>query len=318
MDLLSPAVAAMRTGQPRSFRVECRAPWGRRYPPVPGAGFHVVLQGGCWLIPPAGEPLALGVGDVVLLPRGRGHALADSPHTALLDLDDGHDFDDWPPERPVLLGPDTPADGATASPAVLICGMYRMDQSRPHPLVAALPEVLHLPARHHGLRTAVDLLGAELETRQHGADAMVPALLDILLLHILRAWYSTQPHGSPRTGWAAALHDTAVSAALDAIHRQPDAPWTVDALAGKAALSRAAFARRFTTTVGQPPLSYLTWWRMTRAARLLRESDLPLDAVSRLVGYSSQFAFSNAFKREYGIPPGRYRNDPPGRTRPPS
>jgi AraC-like DNA-binding protein len=135
----------------------------------------------------------------------------------------------------------------------------------------------------------------------------VPALLDTLLLYILRTWFDRQPASGAATGWAAALNDRATTAALRAMHRDPARPWTVATLAAEAGLSRAPFARRFTALVGQPPLNYLTWWRMTLAARLLRESDAPLNAVAGRVGYGSEFAFANAFKRRYGTAPGRYR-----------
>jgi AraC-like DNA-binding protein len=104
-----------------------------------------------------------------------------------------------------------------------------------------------------------------------------------------------------------ALTDPAIAAALTAIHDAPDRPWTVAELGARAGLSRAAFANRFTALVGQPPLTYLTWWRMTIAARLLRRSGTPLRVVARRAGYSSDVAFAAAFKREYGITPGRYR-----------
>jgi AraC-like DNA-binding protein len=114
---------------------------------------------------------------------------------------------------------------------------------------------------------------------------------------------------STRNG--AALHDPGVAAALQAMHAEPERPWTVATLAAAARMSRAAFARRFTGLVGQPPLRYLTWWRMTTAARLLRARDTPLDAVAASVGYTSTFAFSTTFKRRFGTTPARYR-----RTRP--
>lgn len=98
----------------------------------------------------------------------------------------------------------------------------------------------------------------------------MPALIDMLLLYVLRAWLDEQP--SDTIGWANALRDPAITTTLRQIHRHPDKPWTVVDLATQAGLSRAAFAKRFTTIVGQTPLAYLTWWRMTTAARMLRES----------------------------------------------
>ncbi|MGF6889419.1 AraC-like DNA-binding protein [Nocardia sp. GAS34] len=140
-----------------------------------------------------------------------------------------------------------------------------------------------------------------------GTDTIVAALLDTLLLYIMRAWFDEHPKGSTNTGWAAALADPAISAALHSIHRDPARPWTVANVAAEAGLSRAAFSKRFTTMIGQPPLTYLTWWRMTTAARLLHASDTPLGQIAAQTGYTSEFAFANAFKREFGTAPGRYR-----------
>jgi AraC-like DNA-binding protein len=125
----------------------------------------------------------------------------------------------------------------------------------------------------------------------------------MLLLYVLRAWLSAQPEA----GLATALRDRAITTALRQIHRRPDKPWTIEDLAASAGLSRAAFAKRFTTVVGQPPLAYLTWWRMTMAARLLRESDAPLRSIASRCGYASEYAFGKAFKRAYDVAPGRYR-----------
>ncbi|HEX6358390.1 AraC family transcriptional regulator [Actinophytocola sp.] len=300
MDVLSDAVTAMRTGQPHSGRVHRPAPFGMRNPPVAGAGFHIVLQGSCWLFPPDGAPIALGVGDVAFLPHGAAHGLADNPSTPLMDA----------AASPAETSPGQHATDSSAAATVMLCGAYLLDRSRAHPLLSDLPEVIHLPARvghHPGLRAAVDLLGEELEQPRPGGDAMLPALLDVLLLHILRAWFDEQSAHGATTGWAAALRDPAVAAGLRAIHSDPGQPWTVAELASRAGLSRAAFARRFTALVGQPPQAYLTWWRMTLAARMLRDTDAPLATVARKVGYTSEFAFAHAFKRELGLAPGGFR-----------
>lgn len=152
----------------------------------------------------------------------------------------------------------------------------------------------------------MQLLGAELENPRIGSDGIVPALIDTLLLYILRAWLEDQP-ATAADSWATALRDPAIAPALAAIHEDPAEQWTVEALAARAGLSRAAFARRFTALVGEPPLGYLTRWRMTAAARLLREGDVPLSTIAARTGYGSEFAFGKAFKREYGLAPGHYR-----------
>lgn len=307
MDVLSDVIAIMRTGQPRSARVTWHAPWARQFVSVPGsAGFQVVLQGPCWLVPPDDSPVPLAVGDILFRPHGRGHTLADSPTTAsaapACDPKDPRSLRRLTTE--VVGAPTRPGVPGT----VTLCGAYQLDPARTHPLLHDLPELVHLPARlgwESELRAAVDLLAAELERPRPGADAVVPALLDTLLIHILRTWLGARPAAT--TGWAAALNDPATNAALQAMHRDPAHRWTVATLAAEAGLSRSPFARRFTTLVGQPPLSYLTRWRMIIAARLLRESDAPLSTIAGRVGYTSEFAFASAFKRHHGTAPGRFR-----------
>ncbi len=295
MDVLSDVLAVMRTGWPVSARAVWHGPFGQRFATVRGsAGFQVVLQGTCWLIAPDAEPTPLGPGDVVFMPHGRGHALASSADMELAECD---------PSNPPTAPPATTDGPLTAT----LCGAYQLDPTRAHPLLRSLPELIHLPARigrHQDLRAAIDLLAAELDRPRLGTDALIPALLETLLLYLLRAWFDDQP---PETGWAAALHDTSVAAALQAIHLDPARPWTVASLAAEAGLSRAPFARRFAELAGRPPLTYLTWWRMVIAAGMLRDTSSPLTAIAGKVGYASEFAFAHAFKRVYGMPPGRFR-----------
>ncbi|NBE99785.1 helix-turn-helix transcriptional regulator, partial [Nonomuraea sp. K271] len=188
-----------------------------------------------------------------------------------------------------------------------------------HPLLRELPGTIHIPARpghHAGLRAAVEVLGAEIDSRRLGAAALLPVALDMLLLYVLRVWFEAHPRGGTATGWAAALAAPDISAALNAMHDDPAHPWTVQELADRARMSRATFSRRFGSLTGQPPLTYLTWWRMTMAARLLLEPASSLDAVAARVGYTSEFAFANAFKRHFHLAPGRYRHQAQARARP--
>lgn len=308
MDFLSDVIASMRTGRPTSARIEWRAPWGQRFPSRAGAaGFQVILRGTCRLVPPQGDPITLGVGDVAFFPHGDSYGLVDDLSTPLAEPRCD------PVENTDLFVSDfVGTDGALT---VTLCGGYELDPGRKHPMLRDLPAVIYLPAevgKHPELRAAVELLGAEVGNPRLGADIIVRSLLDMLLLYLLRAWFEERPADAEATGWAAALSDPAISTALQAIHADPGRPWTVQMLAGVAGQSRAAFARRFQCLIGRPPLSYLTWWRLTTAGRLLRESDAPLSQIARQVGYTSEFAFATAFKREYGTAPGRYRRaDPP-------
>jgi transcriptional regulator GlxA family with amidase domain len=188
----------------------------------------------------------------------------------------------------------------------LLCGKYRLDRSRVHPLMAELPQVVHLPSRvgsHPELRAAIDLLGRELGEKRPGACIAVPSLLDLLLVYMIRSWMTESTTGA----WPGVLSDPVAAGALRALHSEPAAPWTNDRLAAEVGVSRATLARRFTSLVGRPPMDYLAWWRLTHAATLLRDTEEPLAAVARRVGYGTPYSLSHAFSREFGTTPGRYR-----------
>ncbi|AEY86699.1 AraC-family transcriptional regulator [Streptomyces hygroscopicus subsp. jinggangensis 5008] len=195
----------------------------------------------------------------------------------------------------------------------MLCGKYWLDCSRMHPLMAELPEVVHLPSRvssHLELRAAIDLLAGELDEMRPGSCVALPSLLDLLLVYMIRAWMTNAPSGA----WPRVLGDPVAAAALRALHSNPAAPWSNDRLAAEAGVSRPTLARRFTTLVGRPPMAYLTWWRVIRAATLLRDTPDTLATIADRVGYGSPYALSHAFQREFGTTPGRYRAQAAGRS----
>ncbi|MFF7592662.1 AraC family transcriptional regulator [Kitasatospora purpeofusca] len=364
MDVVSDAIAAVRIGRPSSNRLRVGGAWSARIPAYEGAGFHVVLEGGCWLLPDGGEPVRLGAGDAVLLPHGTGHVLASAP----LDRDAAGRAVSierllaaarpTPPPAPegprggaAVPGsprdgaavPESPLDGAPGPLPVLgaasgpftelLCGKYRLEHSRSHPLMLELPDVVHLPNRvgaHPQLRAAVDLLGGELAADGAGGALAVPSLIDLLLVYMLRAWLASPrtaagadaPVTGPGAGfgavgaepgagggrWPAALGDRVVAGALRALHEDPARGWSVEELAASSGVSRATLTRRFTALVGRAPMAYLAWWRMTRAAALLQQTADPLDVIARRVGYATPYALSHAFSRQFGTTPGRYRD----------
>lgn len=300
MDVVSDAISAVHLGHPSSNRVRIGGSWCARLDPYDGAGFHVVLQGGCWLLPDGGAPVSLGVGDAVLLPHGTGHVIADSPLDPAVAAAKAVPFERWSEET----GPRAWPTGRDATE--LLCGKYRLDCSRMHPLMTELPEVVHLPSRvgrHPELRAAIDLLAGELDERRAGAGVALPSLLDLLLVYMIRSWMA----GTTGGAWPAALGDPVTAAALRALHADPAAPWGNDRLAAAAGVSRPTLARRFTALVGRPPMAYLTWWRLIIAAGLLRDTPDTLAAIADRVGYGSPYALSHAFEREFGLTPGRYR-----------
>ncbi|WP_215546288.1 AraC family transcriptional regulator [Amycolatopsis sp. CA-230715] len=258
----------------------------------------MILQGSCWLVTEGTDAIPLNPGDVVFVPHPRVYVLADDPATPAID------FDPVASDESPVDEVEIPGHGAVTE---TLCAAYYFDRDRVHPVLDELPPVLHLPSapgRHAALRGAIELLGTELAAPRPGGAVIVPALVDTLLVLILREWFDEHP----ATGWATSLNDPAILSALRAIHRRPARPWTVENLAREAGLSRAAFAAKFKTTTTMPPLTYLTWWRMTLAARLLRTTGEPLRTISARVGYASEFAFAKAFKREFATSPRQYRD----------
>ncbi|QGZ47323.1 helix-turn-helix domain-containing protein [Streptomyces sp. QHH-9511] len=303
MDVVSDAISTVRIGRPSSDRFRIGGSWCTRLAPYDGAGFHVVLRGSCWLLPDGGSPVTLGPGDAVLLPHGAGHVIADTPVDAAA-VARAVPFDRWA-ESPRSRPPHAPA---ARDEVEVLCGKYRLDSRRVHPLLAELPAVVHLPARVGGgeLRAAIELLGSELDAHRPGTAVALPHLLDLLLVYMLRSWIDRNAAGSAGT-WPAALSDPVTATALRALHADPAAPWTNDRLAAAAGVSRPTLARRFTALTGRPPMTYLTWWRLTLAATFLRTTEDTLATVAHRVGYAGPYALSHAFSREFGTTPGRYR-----------
>jgi AraC-like DNA-binding protein len=207
------------------------------------------------------------------------------------------------------LSLDEPGEGARAT---FFCGAYRFEGDLCQSLLASLPELLPMrPAAGSTLRATLDLLAGEMLRDEPGQQTLLDRLLDVALVQILRAHFSSREDAAP--GWFRASHDERIGAALRAVHAEPGHPWTVAELAEEAALSRSAFARQFTELVGLAPLAYLNDWRMALARERLRDTEARLAAIATSLGYASEFSFAAAFKRHHGVAPGRWRAE--ARTR---
>lgn len=192
-------------------------------------------------------------------------------------------------------------DVGAPRPRWVLVGSYDLGGSVCDRVLTGLPALL-VGSAHPSL---VDLLAEEAAAARAGRDAVVLRVLDLLAVSALRDWMEAHPDVSP--AWATAHRDPVVGRALELIHENPGAAWTVASLARKAGSSRSALSRRFTETVGEAPMSYLVCWRMCLAADLLAKTDLPLASVAARVGYSSPYAFSTAFHRYRGVRPGAHR-----------
>jgi AraC-like DNA-binding protein len=196
-----------------------------------------------------------------------------------------------------------PAGGSSAS-AVMISGTYQMRGEISSRLLSALPQVLVLPGDAWSSPLPA-LLNEEVVRDEPGQEVVLDRLLDLLLIAVLRAWFARPEAAAP--AWYAAQGDPVVGPALRLLHDDPAHPWTVADLAARTGVSRAALGRRFTDLVGEPPMAYLTGWRLALAADLLREPDATVASVARRVGYGSPFALSAAFKRVRGVSPQQHR-----------
>jgi AraC-like DNA-binding protein len=191
-------------------------------------------------------------------------------------------------------------DGST----MLLSGTYELDGEISRRLLGALPALLVLPGDAWD-SPLIGLLGEEIVKDEPGQEVVLDRLLDLLLIAVLRAWFARP--GAEAPAWYRANGDPVVGRALRLLHNNPAHPWTVATLAAEVGVSRAALARRFTELVGEPPMAFLTGWRLAVAADLLREPDATVGAVARQVGYGSPFALSTAFKRVRGVSPRQHR-----------
>lgn len=303
-DLLSEVFTTLRLRSELYFRAELTGAFAVE---VPAEGrlvrFHFVRRGGCWLRDGAGSlRLELGEGDLAILPNGGAHILADDPGRKATPL-------------PAVLAAAPPGPdgvlrlGAGAGRVELLCGFCQFDEDIAHPALAELPPLLVLRPRDLGAEpwtiAALRLLGLESELAGQGMEGILSRLLEILFIQALRRMQEGGAGTAP--GYVAALADPQLSKALHALHAAPEAAWTLSALAKLCGMSRARFAAKFTRRVGLPPRTYLTRWRLLKARRLLRESDLSTEEIAARCGYASLPSFTRRYKAAFGIGPGAYR-----------
>jgi AraC-like DNA-binding protein len=282
-------------------------PWSLRIQDEAPLTLVAMVRGEAWVIPDAGERVQTRQGDVAITRGPDPYTVADDPETA--------------PQVVILPGqrcvtPDgielaqmmdigvrtwgNSPDGAT----VMLTGTYQMRSETSQRLLDALPALLVLPGDTWE-NPLIAYLADEIVKDEPGQEAVLDRLLDLLLIAVLRAWFSRPEAQAP--GWYRAHSDPVVGQALRLLHNNPAHPWTVASLATATGASRAALARRFNDLVGEPPMAFLTSWRLTLAADLLREPGATVGSVADQVGYGSSFALSTAFKRVRGISPQQHR-----------
>jgi AraC-like DNA-binding protein len=287
------------------LRLAMSAPWCLSVEDEAPLTLMAVLDGEPWVVGEA--PVRLAPGDLSIMKGPETYLVADDPSTPV-SITVGPDqrcraLDGRSLIDEMMLGVRTWGNDREGETQVLV-GTYNLDTEVSRRLLRAIPRQIDLRADEWD-RSLVDVLAAEVSRDRPGQEVILDRLLDLLLITAVRTWFDGHRERAP--GWYLAESDAAIGRTVRLIHDQPARPWTVAALAHEAGMSRAAFARRFSEVVGEPPMTYLTNWRLTLAADLLREREATVGSVAEEVGYASPFALSAAFKRVRGVSPREHR-----------
>jgi AraC-like DNA-binding protein len=313
MDALSDVLRAVRLSGAFFFDVHARAPWVAETPlgrsvveaMFPGSdhliSYHLLIEGSCWVEIEGEKPIHLEAGDIIVLPQGDTHVLTTelgmrkSPHMSMYRRPDAGST----MPATIQVGTDT-GDAAN-----FVCGFLGCDSRPYNPLLTALPRMIHVKNQTSGaLGEYFKFALAESRNRMGGA-CMLGRISELMFVDVVRRHLESLP--ADRTNWLSGLRDQYVGRALTALHSDPARDWTLEQLATEAALSRSAFAERFTQFVGTPAMQYLSNWRMQLATNYLRSGNESVASIANRVGYDSEAAFSRAFKKALGTPPSEWR-----------
>lgn len=318
IDVLSDVLSSVRFRGAVFFDVHATSPWAAAAPPaaqiaravMPGADhvmeFHVLMAGTCWARVEGAPAVQLHEGDVVVFPRGDSHVIASEPN--LPGIVDESMFERPPgTELPLRVSLNVPTRGR--ADAHVLCGFFGCDARPFNPLLGCLPRILtaHVSDTRPGdaLRTLVRLAATESRARAPGSDLVVSKLTELMFVEVVRRYIASERSIGP--GWLAGLRDHQIARAIERVHADPGANWTIERLARAAGMSRSAFAQRFADTMGVPPMQYVTTWRMQVASDRLADGRVSLAEIGSAVGYASEAAFLRAFKKTVGTSPGVFR-----------
>lgn len=315
-DALSDVLQTIRLTGAVFFHVDAAAPWVAEAPRSPLIAqsvmrgvqhlisYHVVTRGACWAGLIGEHPVQLLAGDIIVFPQGDRHVVSSEPG---MRADPRMDAYARVPDHQL---PFTLRYGSSGPPDFsIVCGFLGCDVRPFNPLLATLPRLMHVPLRSQPsspwLRHLVDAAVSESVQKRHGGESVLARLSELMFVEVVRRHIESLPYG--QRGWLAGLRDPFVGRALALLHDRPAHPWTLEELARETGLCRSALAERFTELVEQPPIQYLTQWRMQIAAGLLGTGESTVSETAHRVGYESEAAFSRAFKKFVGVPPALWR-----------
>lgn len=290
------------------FRTDFSPPWGVTVPDLAQAArFHLLVEGNCHVRFASGQSLDLAAGDLLLVPRGRSHALSDAPRRRAPPLEQVLSEAGYDGQSVLVLGHES-ARAAAGTATRMLCGHLSFRQGADHPILRALPDYLLTTAADRARDPWLDELLTLTTRRVFDSDlasgAAVTRLSEVVFMELLRHGI----HRSPRLGLLLqAVHDRYVGHALQLIHTAPEQPWTVATLAARVGMSRSRFAGRFRELTGMGPMRYLSDWRLQKALALLCEPRTSIQQVASRIGYESPAAFARAFSVRFGLPPTEYR-----------
>jgi AraC-like DNA-binding protein len=317
MDALSEILAAVKLSGAIFFTAEFSAPWGFSATAsdmtaaaiVPGAKhlvlYHLVLEGGAFIELTDGEVVELAPGDIVIFPHGDAHHMSSGK-------DARRPFPNYGIKDKIKSGDLCPLRAGGGGPrSRFVCGYMTCDPYLSRPVLTGLPPVFKVNIRTdrsgQWLENSILHLVEEAVSGRAGSDAMLAKLSEALFVDTLRRYIAGLPQ--QQTGWLAGTRDAVVGKSLRLLHSRVSHPWTIAGLADEVGISRSALVERFTRYLSEPPMTYLTRWRLQLAARALERTSRGVAEIAADVGYESEAAFNRAFKREFGLPPGRYRRD---------
>lgn len=295
-DVLGDVLETLRFRGSIFFRSDLAAPWGISLQTLGVPYFHIVLSGECFVGADGIDAVKASEADIVMLPNGSQHWIADRPGRKLIPSDSAG--------RACMLGDPLFQKGKITNR--LICGMVQFDHGLAHPILDALPEVMHFPMLESvgEIWTIVNLIDGEMAGSTDTVSRIADRLTEVLFLKLLHHYVE---HNSETTGFLAALRDRRVFRALTLVHSDPAYDWTLASLGERVGMSKATLVRQFQDVVGVAPMAYIQDWRVMKAHSLVRHSSMSFEQISEATGYSSARSLSRIFKKHYGCTPNELR-----------
>lgn len=286
------------------FRTDFADAWGVTVPfHADAARFHLVVQGSCYVRVNEGPVVELNAGDLILIPAGASHTLADHPDRPTPPLEQVLEQTGYQGQGVLSVG-----DGDPRATTQLVCGHLSFRHHADHPVLQALPDYLKMAnscrAKHPLLDSMLRLISQRIFDETLGAEASVTRLSEIVFIEMLKEGISEAP---ALLSLLEGFRDPKIGRSLQLIHQQPAVSWTVESLATEVAMSRSRFAHRFNELIGIGPMAYLADWRLQKAIALLEESRLSVQQIAAQTGYQSASSFTRAFSSRFGLAPRDYR-----------